>query len=279
MIMLKRKVKSKPRRRTNVAKVREALAGLGESDKFWKPKLGKNVIRILPSNREDGNIFYHSILHYGFKVEDQGRAFPCLGVFGKKCPVCQVIVHNQIDTDPDVKEVVKKISARHSYMLNILDRAKPDAGPRIYGAGVSVMKELYLIFNDDEYGDITDPEEGRDVKINRTGEGLSTRYSVQIRPVQSPIKYRNWEVELFDLEKEAYREIPSRKQYIELMQDNFGGILDVDGSLGISNVKRKFEDDDEEEEDYDDELPITKKKKKSKIIKPKKKRVRSVEDF
>src|SRR5712672_4753171 len=68
------KKKKKVPMRTDINTARRVFAGLDDAGKFWKPKSGNNIIRILPSNREDGNFAYHSLLHHGFKVEGQNRA-------------------------------------------------------------------------------------------------------------------------------------------------------------------------------------------------------------
>ena len=253
--MLKKKVVKK-NSGTNIDTVRRVFAGLDEGEKWWKPKIGKNIIRILPSNLDDGNVAYHAIQHYGFKVDGQNRAFPCLSAFGKPCPVCRLIALNDTDMDPDIKEACNNLSPRHSYIMNIIDRTKPDSGPRLYSAPKSVMKEIYYLFNDDDYGDITSEADGRDLKIDRSGEGLQTRYSVRISPKTSAIDYENWQAECFDMQKEAYREIPSEKKYISYLLASFGDVLNLD------DLDSDGEDVDEEIEE--EEVIVPKKKKKIK---------------
>ena len=268
--MLKKRIRTT---KTDVETVRRVFAGLDEGEKFWKSKVGKNIIRILPSNLPDGNVAYHSILHYGFKIGGEKRAFPCLSVFNKPCPVCKIISLNDADSDPDIMGLLKDIGPRHTFLMNILDRNNPAGGPRIYSAPKSVMKEIYYLFNDDDYGDITDENEGRDIKIDKSGEGFTTRYATRVSPKETPIGVEDWIDGLFDLQKEAYREIPSYKRYVKYMEESFGDILQID--------KLDAEEDDEVEEDDEGsdevmELPI---KRKKKTVAKKKKRPTSVEDF
>lgn len=250
--------------RTNLANVRKIFAGLDEGNKFWKPKVGENIIRILPSNREDGNFAFKSVMHHGFKVEGSARAFPCLAYMGKSCPVCQVLSYFDTDTDPDVQDLMKNIGPRESYLMNIL--VKGEDKPKIYSAAKTVMRDFMSYMNDEEYGDITDPEEGRYIKLKRTGEGLGTKYSTRVSPSTSAIEGEDWEENLFNLEKEAFREIPSYKRYVAYLQSNFGGVLDIDGALSLDE-KEDEKEEKEEEEEGDSTLMKFRKKKKLKLIK------------
>lgn len=269
---MKKDKKANKSPKTNIDTVRRVFAGIEKDNKFWKPKVGDNVIRILPSNREDGNFAYHSILHHEFKVEGQGRAFPCLGVFNKPCPVCKVISYFDTESDPDIKELISKLTPRHSYLMNILDRNNKDSNTvLIFSAAKTIMREIMQYMNDEEYGDITDPDEGRDVKIKRIGEQLLTRYSTRVSPKVTAIDVDDWEQNMFNLETEAYREIPTTKKYINYLKGNFGQVLDIYGALELENedengdkpakkkkVKKvekeeKVEEDEEDSDDDEDE--------------------------
>lgn len=249
---LKKPVKKVRRPKTNIDTVRRVFAGIDSENKWWKPKVGDNVIRILPSNREDGNFAYHSIQHHGFKVDGQARAFPCMGAFGKPCPVCKVISYYDTETDPDIKDVLNNISPRHAYLMNIIDRKNTEK-VQIFSAAKTVMREIMQYMNDEEYGDITDPEEGRDVKINRVGEGLATKYSTRVSPKTSHVNMDGWEDLMFNLEAEAYREIPTYKKYTRYLIANFQETLDIPSALDIET----------EEEDEEEESPKKKRKVKS----------------
>lgn len=264
-----KKVANKSKAKTNLDTVRRVFSGIDQGDKYWKPKQGKNIIRILPSNREDGNFAFHSIQHHGFKVDGKNRAYPCMLSFKKPCPVCKVIAYHDTDTDPDVQEALKLIGARHQFLMNVIDRGVNDGKVKIYAAPKTVMTEIYHFVSDDDYGDITDEDEGHDVKIDRTGEMLATRYSTRVSPKTSPIGVDGWEDQLFNLEKEAYREVPSTKKYEELLEDNFGNVLQVQVALG--NEEADEEEDEEEEEPkpkkkvVKGKKPVVKKKKVTKI--------------
>lgn len=247
--MIKKKKKSKLG--TDIEKTRRVFAGLDSDGKFWKPKQGNNIIRILPANDGEGVFAFHQVLHHGFKVEGKARAYPCMGTFKKPCPVCMVIAFHDTDTDPDVQEIIKNIGPRHAYLMNIIDRSDHGGIVKIYSAPKSVFADIMNYMNDDEYGDITSAEEGRDVKIHRTGEKLATRYNTRVSPKESAVGVENWISQMHNLEREAYKDIPSSKKYGELLEDNFGNVLNIDGALGR---------EDAEESEEEEERPKAKKK-------------------
>lgn len=259
--LLKHKpVKSASTGGSGIDKLKRILDGLGGEGKWWKPKLGKNTIRVLPEG-DYPEFYYHSILHYGFKDEEGGRAYPCLSAFNKPCPVCKLISKISMEQDPDVQAVASRLKPRHSFLMNIIDRSNPDKGVLVYSAPKGVMNEIITYLTDTEYGDITNVEEGYDFKIDRTGEGLQTRYSVRISARPSPLNVDDWEENLNDLKNLAYREIPTEKQYITLLEDNFGDIVDVSKLLKSitpsKKVKAKVEEEEElentDEEEEEDE--------------------------
>lgn len=240
--------KKKKLPKTNVDAVRRIMAGMLSGEKWWKPQPGKNQIRILPSNTEDGLPCYPSILHHGFKDESGRRAYPCLSVFSQPCPVCKVINHFDSDPDSDIQAIKKGLLPRRTYLFNIIDRAAGNNVVKVYSAPPSVANIVIGAFSEEDYGDISDPEEGFDVVIHRDGQGLNTKYKVTLRRNPSPIGVDGWEDNLFDLKKEAYREIPTYKEYCNIIEECYGDTLvNLEKILAPKKIKPLTELDEEEE--------------------------------
>lgn len=262
--MIKKKKSTSEGPRTNLKAARRMLKGLGQNDKWWRPSIGENIIRILPANTDDGNFAFEQSQHFGFKVAGEKRAFPCMISLGQDiCPACQLIAAYEDDEDDDVKAILEKMNPSKYFLMNIIDRNANKPGVRIYSATPGAMKGILDIFADSDYGDITNPIKGRDIKITKTGSEKATRYKIMVRPNISKVGLANWADQLFDLKKEAYREIPTLKEYVTLLDDSFGDILDVREVLrGISSKKVKeldlgededVDEDEETEEENDEE--------------------------
>lgn len=243
--------------RTNLKAARKMLKGLGTSEKWWKPSEGESIIRILPANTDDGNFAYEQSQHFGFKVGGEKRAFPCMIALGHDyCPACQLVAAYEDDVDDDVKGIMRKLKPSRYFLMNIIDRAASKPTVKMYSATPGAMRGILDILADADYGDITDPVKGRDVKIKKTGSGESTRYKILVRPNTSKIGLEDWVDQLFDLKKEAYREIPTMKEYVKYLDDSFGDVLDVKEVLRGSNKKnlKELDLDEDDEEDEDDEI-------------------------
>jgi len=64
--------------------------------------------------------------------------------------------------------MAKELFARVKHHAIVIDRANEAEGPMIWTFSRNVAKRLYGIMLDEEYGDITDPETGTDLKVRRT---------------------------------------------------------------------------------------------------------------
>lgn len=218
------------------------LEGVGDTAKWWKPKSGNNIIRILPPTEEGKPWLYKSVLHHGIKIERKDRAMPCLQeAFGKPCPACEVIAYFSRDPDPDVTGIIKEIRPNTKYVMNVLDRREADPAPRLFTATTPVVRDIKkFIQANEDVEDITDPESGRDVVITKEGDGKQTRYSAQVKIKSSPIGLDEYEA--LDLEENVYTEVYDYARMCELLVSNFSDVMpDIDKAFKQLSKKVKEE--------------------------------------
>lgn len=60
------------------------------------------------------------------------------------------------------------INPKDRYIMFILDRDNEEAGAQAFETNGKVVQEIHKYFADPDYGDLTDPEDGRDVNITYT---------------------------------------------------------------------------------------------------------------
>ena len=259
-----RKKSSVPK--TNMERVRQVAESMGGDGGEWlKLKAGKNRVRLLPSRTEDGSFFYSSLLHFGFSDGTERRAYPCMRALGEsKCPVCQVIAVHQDDTNPDVRNAVKNLSPKKRFIMNVIDRAEEGGGVKLLSAGPMIMKDILAIFRDPDFEDITDPEEGRDITIDKEGSGMNTEYAARPGAKQSSVGMKDWHKHLFDLKESAYRDIPTRKEYLQYLMDSYGDQLDISTIFKTELRAKKREEEDAEDGEEEDDSPKSKSTKKVK---------------
>ena len=178
----------KDSRQDRLAKVRDKLAktDFGGSGNYWKPKQGRNIIRILPGVGDMEDFFWQDVgKHY---PPDSNRSFVCREfTLGEPCPICEFVQELYDAGDEASKTLAGKIRCRKQFWMNIIDRANEDKGPQIFTPGPMIFKQVASLIGDPDYGEIYDEYEGLDLIISRTGTGLDTEYDVNSRRKESPL--------------------------------------------------------------------------------------------
>lgn len=263
--------KHKHGNRTDIEKSTKEMGDLG-GDNYFKPKSGKNTVRILPPWNDSGVFFFKAIQHYN--VAEHGPV-PCNKMRGKDCAICEAL--------KDVsKEVARKAYAKPRYYVNVIDRKNPEDGVKIWGMTARNMKKIKSAMEDPDYGDITDPDEGRDIiiEVDDSKKG-APQYEIRPRVKTSEVGVEDWEENLPALDEVVVPNFPSKKEYAELVSEAFDIDSDDDDEddeeeeekskkkskkdkKKDKKKKKQVEEDDEDEDEEEDDEPKSKKKKKSK---------------
>ena len=130
------------------------------SPNFWKPQDGESNIRIVPT--ADGDPFKEKWFHYN--VAQGGFLCPKKN-FGEDCPVCNFATKLWNEGTEDSKKMAKSLFAKQRFFSPVLVRGEEAEGVKAWGYGKQAYEKLLTIVLDPDYGDITDPEEGNDLKI------------------------------------------------------------------------------------------------------------------
>tara|TARA_B100001094_G_C18130615_1_gene772026 strand:+ start:711 stop:1472 length:762 start_codon:yes stop_codon:yes gene_type:complete len=138
------------------------LNGKGDSKKnnFWRPEDGENNIRIVPT--ADGDPFKEKWFHYG--VGNQSFMCPKRN-FGDNCPVCDFGNKLWNENTEESKQMAKTMFAKQRFFSPVLVRGQESEGVKVWGYGKLAYQKLLGIVLDPDYGDITDPEDGNDLKL------------------------------------------------------------------------------------------------------------------
>lgn len=231
---------------------------------YDKLQNGKNVRRILWP-KGDKEVFYsEGFLHFSLGADGK-KVATCPKTFGDKnaCPICEYVAQLQKSKSKNDKKLADQIKAKRRIYINVLSRDDEEEAPKVLPIGVTILKGLLETICDPDYGDITDPEIGRDVTITRKGQGLNTEYSVLPKPKSSVVSE---ELEIDDIE-EAMADLDAL--FIEKSYDELQAILDgedEESSDGDDDEEDSGEDDEPGYDDMDiDELTALVKKRKLKM--------------
>ncbi len=128
---------------------------------LWKPKEGKQMVRIVPYKYNPESPFIE--LKFYYKLGGNNYLAPC--TFGKPDPILETIEALRASGSNEEKEIAAKLAPVTRTYAPIIVRGEEEQGVRFWGFGVQVYKQLLKIMTNAKYGDITSWAEGRDIEV------------------------------------------------------------------------------------------------------------------
>jgi len=142
----------------------EQLNGAGKKNSaMWKPKPGEYTVRLVPLPTKDGQPFKELKFYYNIGT-NPGLLAP--SQFHEPDPIQELITKLKSDGTSDSYNIAKKLYPKMRIFAGVVVRGEEDKGVQIWGFGKQVYQALLNLMLDVDYGDITDPKEGRDIKIS-----------------------------------------------------------------------------------------------------------------
>lgn len=163
-------------------------AGKGEKkpNVFWKPTVGKQTIRVIPSKFNKKDPFTELFLNYKL-----GKTILSPTNFGEKCPIDQFVKKLRETSDKENWKLSGKLESKMRVFLPVVERGKESEGVKLWAFG----KELYMDFlnlaDNEDVGDFTDILEGRDIVVTTVGPDVTgtefNKSSIMPRTKQTPL--------------------------------------------------------------------------------------------
>jgi hypothetical protein len=152
----------------NADAIKKKLAELsGKNNKkntMWRPEAGKTyTVRFLPMSNSDGSPFKELWFYYGI---GDSAGLLTLHQFGKPDPIQELINKLRSDESKNSYELAKKLYPKMRAYGAIIVRGEEDKGVRLWSFGKTVYQDLLEIMLDGDFGDITDPKKGFDIKVS-----------------------------------------------------------------------------------------------------------------
>ena len=153
---------------------------------LWKPEPGSQVVRIVPYQHDRTNPFRELYFHY-----DLGKKNYLSPVTnGKPDPVVEFCEKLKSSGNSDEWKLGKKMEPKMRTYVPVLIRGKESEGVKLWGFGKLVYQELLGFITDPDYGDITDPMNGRDISVEFTpaeGTGQFPKTTIRVKPNVTPM--------------------------------------------------------------------------------------------
>jgi len=158
-----------------------------KTDNLWKPKPGKQQIRMLPYSFNESNPFIELFFHYDFG----GKNILSPKTFGESDPLIDFANQLRNTGNRDDWNLSKKLFPKMRTYVPVIVRGEEDEGVKFWGFGKTVYQELLAFFADPDYGDLTDILNGRDITVEfKTAKELGKNYPetyIRVKPNQTPL--------------------------------------------------------------------------------------------
>jgi hypothetical protein len=130
---------------------------------MWRPEEGEeHTVRLLSFPDNDGQPFKERWFYYNIG-NNPGLLAP--KQFSEPDPIQELINTLRDDSSKESYELAKKLYPKMRCYAPVIVRGEEDKGVRLWSFGKTVYQSLLNIMLDEDYGDITDPIDGRDVKV------------------------------------------------------------------------------------------------------------------
>ncbi len=153
---------------------------------FWKPQPGKHQIRILPSKFDKSNPFREVFFHYGFT---KGPVL-ALSNWGEADPIIEFAAKLKATRDKDNYLLAKKLEPKMRVFVPVIVRGEEEKGTRLWEFGKEIYKTLLGVAADEDYGDFTDINEGRDFTVEADYTDVAGRKvigcTLRVKPKTTP---------------------------------------------------------------------------------------------
>ena len=157
------------------------------STNLWKPQPGRTQIRILPYKLNTDTPFIELFFHYDLG----GKSFLSPTSFGRPDPIEEFADKLKQSGNREDWRLGKKLESKLRTFTPVVVRGEESGGTKFWGFGKTVYQELLSIIADPDYGDISDPINGRDVVVEfKTAEETGASFpktTIRVKPNQTPI--------------------------------------------------------------------------------------------
>jgi hypothetical protein len=158
---------------------------------FFKPGLGKHLVRFVPYKENTENPFVELYFHYG--IGPKVMISPIS--FGEKDPIVEFANTLKKSKDPEDWKLAKKLQPKMRTFALVVDRKEEEKGSRWFEMGKNVYQSLLSLAADEEVGDFTDILQGRDIKIDVVAGANYNETSVMPAMKLTPLSKDNTQVE------------------------------------------------------------------------------------
>jgi hypothetical protein len=172
----------------------------------------------VPSKFDKSNPFKEVFVHYGFSK------FPIYALtnWGEKDPIVEFAKQLRQTNDKENWKLAKKLDPKMRVFAPVIVRGEEDKGVRLWEFGKEIYMQLLGIAEDEDYGDFTDINEGRDFTVEAVmgdiGGRQGIKCSIRVKPKTSALNPDSATIETFLEEQPDILEIQRKMEFDALKE-------------------------------------------------------------
>jgi len=187
-----------------------------KSDSLWKPTPGKHQIRLVPYKFNKDIPFIELFFHYNIT----NKTYLSPASFGRPDPIVEFAEKLKRTGDTDDWKAGKKMEPKLRTFAPVIVRGKENEGVKFWGFGKTVYQDILGYIADPDYGDITDPMNGRDIVVEiQSAEDSNAAYpttTIRVKPSQSKLAESADQIQSLLENQKNITELYSELSYSEL---------------------------------------------------------------
>jgi len=142
---------------------------------FWKPTVGKQVVRVVPNKYNKEFPFTEMKFYYGIGSK---RVMASPSNWGQKDPIMEFAKQLRQTNDRENWRLAKKLDPKTRIFAPVVVRGQESEGVKLWQFGKEVYQDFLNMAADEEIGYYTDIVGGRDIKLTTVGpETTGTQYN------------------------------------------------------------------------------------------------------
>lgn len=205
--------------------------------KTFKPRDGKNLIRVLPPTWKDAKHYGYDIwVNYNVGVDNQSY-LSLSEMKNEQDPLAEA--RRKAEKEQD-KEFADQLKPKKRIVMWVVDRMAEDEGPLLWASPWTLDKDLANISFDEDTKEVVfidDPENGCDVRFYKEGTGRNTTYDASKMRIMKPsVLHEDQAVEKDWLDFIQDNQVPDCLQFYDY--DHIAAVF------GGQSSKPKDEDED-----------------------------------
>ena len=164
-----------------IRKKLDRLSGNNRSrNVMWRPTEGEeHTVRLISFPNNEGQPFKELWFYYNIPNQ-RGLLAPYQ--FGDKDPIQELITKLRDEGTKESYDLAKKLYPSMRCYAAVVVRGEEDKGVQVWSFGKTVYQTLLNYMLDEDYGDITDPKDGFDIKVNCTKPPGRQYAMTEVRP-------------------------------------------------------------------------------------------------